>query len=73
MSNKKTCPDCQRAMVGIRMIDKAHGPRQKTLEYAAGDAKPGILFGRVPIMGQIEGFLCDKCGRVLLYAKPKDQ
>ncbi len=67
----KTCPDCNRPMTGIRLIDKAYHPMHTTLEYTAADAKRGIWLGRFPIEGQIEGLMCDKCGRVLLYARPK--
>ncbi len=69
----KMCPDCSRQMTGIRMIDKAYRPLHGTLNYAAGDAKRGVWLGRFPIEGQIEGLMCEECGRVLLYAKPKEQ
>ena len=68
----RNCPDCKRAMTGIRMIDKACRPPHAALEYAAAEAKPGIWLGHFPIEGRIEGFMCDKCGRVLLYAVPKE-
>jgi hypothetical protein len=42
------------------------------LDYAAADAKRGIWLSRFPIEGQIEGVMCDECGRVLLYAKAKE-
>lgn len=68
----KTCPDCDRPMTGIRLIDKAYRPIHSTLDYAAADVERGIWLGRFPIEGQIEGFMCDKCGRVLLYAIPSE-
>ena len=70
----RTCPDCNGPMTGIRLIDKYFDPPQHTtLDYSAADAKRGIWRGRFPIEGQIEGFMCEECGRVLLYAKPKGQ
>ena len=68
----KTCPDCNRPMTGIRLIDKAYSPAHTTLDYTMADAERGMWFGRFPIEGRIEGFMCDECGRVLLYAKPKE-
>ncbi len=69
----KKCPDCDCAMTEIRVIDRAYHPIHGPLEYAAGDAKRGIWLGRFPIEGRIKSFMCDMCGRVLLYAKPKEQ
>ncbi len=69
----KKCPDCDCAMTEIRVIDKAHYPSQGALEYSAGDAKRGKWLGNFPIEGQIKSFMCDKCGRVLLYAQPNEQ
>ena len=72
MSAKK-CPDCECAMKGIRLIDKNRDSSHSTLDYAAADAQPGRWFGRFTIEGQIEGLMCDSCGRVLLYARPEEQ
>lgn len=69
----KKCPDCDSAMTEIRVIDKAYHPSQTALEYAAGDAKRGKWLGNFAIAGEIKSFMCDKCGRVLLYAKPNEQ
>ncbi len=68
----KMCPDCNRPMTGIRLIDKAYSPKHTVLEYTATDAEREVWFGRFPIAGQIGGLMCEECGRVLLYAKPKD-
>jgi hypothetical protein len=72
MSTEK-CPDCEGPLTPIRLIDKAYRPMHGKMEYAAGDAKPGMWLGRYPIEGQIEGRLCGECGRILLYAKPKGE
>ncbi len=69
----KQCPDCECPLTGIRIIDKAYRPMHANLEYAPGDAERGVWLGRFPIEGSIEGFLCNQCGRVLLYAGPKEQ
>ncbi len=69
MATKK-CPDCEGAMTGIRLIYRhLHAP----LEYAAPAAKRGRWLHRFPIKGHIEGFMCGKCGRVLMYASPQEQ
>ena len=69
----RQCPECECPLKGIRIIDKAYRPMHASLEYAAGDAERGVWMGRFPIEGEIEGYLCDKCGRVLLYACPKKE
>jgi len=58
MAAKKKCPERERTMTEIRVIDKGHASRHMALEYAAGER-------------QIGGFMRDKCSRVLLYAIPK--
>jgi len=69
----KQCPDCECPLTGIRIIDKAYRPIHADLEYASGGAERGVWLGRFPIEGTIEGLLCGKCGRVLLYAGAKEQ
>jgi hypothetical protein len=71
MPTNRKCPDCDRRMTRIRLIDKAHSNLHKPLSFALGDAKPGMWFGTYPIEGRLEGMMCDKCGRVLLYAEPE--
>lgn len=71
MESKK-CPDCESEMTAINIIDKAYYPAHASMDYAAGDAKRGVWFGRYPIEGRIGGLLCGKCGRILLYAQPNE-
>ncbi len=69
-NNNKNCPDCDREMTQIRLIDKvAHGVQHRPFEYALRDAKPGKWTDRFPIKGRIAGMMCDECGRVMLYAE----
>ena len=72
MADIKTCPECSRSLREITIIDRAYRPVHQTVEYAAGDAERGVWLGRFPIEGRILGFVCDQCGRVLLYAQPKE-
>jgi hypothetical protein len=37
------------------------------IEYARPDAKRNFWTGRYPAEGTVSAFLCDGCGRVLLY------
>ena len=68
---RQTCPDCSRALTAIQIIDKKgvgitpHG----VLEYAVSEAKRSNWTGQFPVEGRIHAYMCDGCGRVLLYAE----
>ena len=71
-AQEQSCPDCSGALIPIQIIDKldpgfsgSHG----ALEYAVGDAKQSKWRGRFPVEGRVHAYMCDACGRVLLYAK----
>jgi hypothetical protein len=54
----------------IRLLDKTHYNVHAALEYAVPDAKRGFWTGRFPIEGRVGAFMCDSCGRLVLYGIP---
>lgn len=69
-AQRKTCPGCDRVLTPIQLIDKIgmgitpHG----VLEYAVGEAERSKWTGQFPVEGRVHAYMCDVCGRVLLYA-----
>jgi hypothetical protein len=58
-------------MYRIRLIDKfsnyqAHGE----VEYTVPEAQRSSWTGRFPVEGRVAAFMCDHCGRLLLYGIP---
>ena len=43
------------------------------LEYTVPEAKRSIWTGLLPIEGKIAAYMCDGCGRVLLYGQPRQE
>ena len=72
-SIRKNCPDCDGALHPIRLIDKGHGDAHRELEYTLVEAQRSRFLSRYPVEGYIEAHLCDRCGRVLLYARTQDE
>ena len=72
----KKCPDCGGSMKSIMIIDKtAKGggvPKHSELEYTVPEAKRSIWTGLLPIEGKITAYMCNGCGRVLLYGQPRE-
>ncbi|MFO0837011.1 MAG: hypothetical protein U1D55_00670 [Phycisphaerae bacterium] len=68
----RDCPDCRVPLRQIRIIDKTHHHSHSALEYAAGDAERKLWIGPYPVEGALTGWMCDQCGRVQLYAQPKE-
>jgi hypothetical protein len=57
----------------IRLIDKAYGEARHTdLEYTVPEAKRSFWRGQFPVEGRIIAYMCDRCGRMLLYGVPYD-
>ena len=73
-ARRETCPDCDRKLGAIQIIDKKglgitpHG----VLEYAVVEATRSKWTGQVPVEGNLHAYMCDGCGRVLLYAGVDD-
>lgn len=70
---RTNCPDCDGTVHQIRLIDKGHGDTHKEWEYTYPDAKKGKFLGRYPVEGQIKAFMCQWCGRVVLYARRQEE
>jgi uncharacterized OB-fold protein len=69
---RSTCPDCNGALSDIKIVDMSSGAHME-LKYAAGDARKEFpWFAQYPTKGTLRGKLCEDCGRVLLYAVPKE-
>ena len=68
----RTCPDCHRALHPINLIENAQSGDQ-SLQYAAVDAQRHWFSGQIPKAGLVSGFMCEGCGRILLYGHPKGQ
>lgn len=75
-SGKKKCPDCGHPAKPIRILDKtargAGKPVHSDLEYTVPDAKRSLWTGLLPVEGSITAWMCDSCGRVLLYGQPRE-
>ena len=72
-----TCPDCGTELQPIKLIDATNWAMGKgighvNLAYAAEDAKSGFFSGIAP-QGTVSGRVCTECGRILLYASPKEE
>ena len=70
------CPDCGASMKAIRIVDKKTKDmgtlRDNDLEYTVPEAKRSFWTGILPIEGKIIAYMCDGCGRVLLYGQPHE-
>ena len=69
----RRCPDCDRDMNRIRLIDKAHDGGHTSLEYSAHDAVRSLWFGKYPVAGVVTAYMCDDCGRILLFGGNSDE
>lgn len=77
------CGDCGGETEWIKIVDATKiggailretgpGSQHLQLQYAAEDAERSTWLKRFPTMGHIRGRLCTQCGRVALFAVPKD-
>lgn len=55
----------------IKLIDHSFEPDHE-LEYAAGNAQRGWFFARFPAAGKVRARMCPSCGRIVLYAEPRE-
>lgn len=69
-TSEKTCSDCQSPMHEIRIVDKSHQHHQE-LEYASIDARKGWFFPSYPIAGKVVSFMCQNCGGIRLFGRPR--
>ena len=83
--NTQQCPDCGGELEFIKIVDAtqpgmAAGVTTETspashhvqLQYAAEDAERSGWSKRFPTAGHLRGRMCTQCGRVVLYAVPRD-
>jgi hypothetical protein len=57
-------------MHGIRLIDKTHGGHHADLEYTLPEARRSFWLGVFPVEGKVRAYMCDHCGRILLFGEP---
>ena len=67
----KPCPDCDGTMKPVRLIDKSFNT-DEDVEYTVPDAKRSFWTGKYLVEGRVAAFMCDSCGRMLLYGQSKD-
>jgi hypothetical protein len=73
----RKCADCQGAMSPIIIMDKS-GPGLTrhsvigSLEYRLPDDRVSFWTGKYPTAGPVEAFLCQECGRIVLYGARPD-
>ena len=70
---EKKCVECGGAARPIRLIDKGEAGSHHDVEYAARDAGQGFWTWRYPVAGRVAAWLCPDCGRIALYAEPRDE
>jgi hypothetical protein len=46
-------------------------PAQGKLIYMAPEAKRSFWTGRLPVEGKVTPYMCDGCGRILMYGEPQ--
>ncbi len=68
-AQERKCPDCDGTTKHIRLIDKAHGGGNTDLQYAVPEADRSFWMARFPIAGTVAAYMCDHCGRILLYGE----
>jgi hypothetical protein len=71
MNSTKTCPDCKQGMKRIQIIDKVQ-LGHSYMEYTVGEADRNIWTAKFPVEGRIGAYMCDHCGRVVMYGEAKD-
>ena len=70
----RTCPDCKTPLRRIQIVDHQGGAAARVgLAYLFDEApKMGVWKAEVKNRaGDIHGYLCERCSRVLLYAEPR--
>lgn len=67
---QRDCPDCNKAMAEIRLIDKSDYGIHTDMEYALAESKRSWT-SYFPLGGKVTAFMCGECGRIVLYGVPK--
>ena len=69
-NQERKCPDCAALMHPIRLIDKSQANTHNDLEYTLPESKRGFWLAQFPIEGKVRAYMCEQCGRILLYGEP---
>ena len=70
---RTTCPDCEGKLTPINIRDYAHGAVVSPPQYEPPGPKVPWWRSTPPAAGVIHALMCGGCGRVLLYAEPKEE
>ena len=75
MSDETTrvCTECKGTMSSIIVMDKMHPIPTKhsctgSLEYRLPEDRLSFWTGKYPTAGTVNAFMCERCGRIALYA-----
>jgi hypothetical protein len=72
----KKCPDCRGSLKPIQIVGKKTKNmgilKEDEWQYTVPEAKRSFWTGALPIEGKITAYMCDGCGRVLLYGQPRE-
>lgn len=64
------CRDCGGKLHEIVLLDCAHGNMQRPgLAYTLPGAKRGFWSSQFPTEGKVASFICESCGRIMLYGQ----
>ena len=74
ITDERKCPDCGCVVLDIKIVTREATYRTQStfLKYTVPEAKRSIWTGAYPIEGDIVAYMCDSCGRVLLYGHPQE-
>lgn len=67
---RSKCPDCEGQLHHVRLIDKGHADGHRDLEYTVPEAKRSFWGSQYPVVGRVDAYMCNGCGRLLLYGVP---
>ena len=72
-ASERKCPDCQGGLHEVKLLDKGpYGSLGAGIEYALPDAKRGFWSGRLAVAGSVQAYICENCGRILLYSRQEE-
>lgn len=76
----RLCPDCKTQLEAIKILDATAGPNgfgqykggalHIQLSYAAPESQPSWFTRTIQREGIVQGYICPKCARILLYGQP---
>ena len=71
MPSEPECRTCREPMSEITLLDRIHtsGAHTTYLEYTVPVARRSFWSGRYPVEGEIDAFLCERCGEVRLFGR----